>query len=81
VSEFIWFAHFEEYTAKVSYQATNNPLNKGNFGPSEVLNTFVTDGIDSPDGYWTNVNYKIYIGNYQTDTTGFGSMDLNTTTV
>ncbi len=81
VSEFIWFAHFEEYTAKVSYQATNNPLNKGNFGPNAVLNTFVTDGIDSPDGYWTNVNYKIYIGNYQTDTTGFGSMDLNTYTV
>ena len=81
VSEFIWFAHFEEYTAKVSYQATNNPLNKGNFGPSDVLNTFVTAGIDSPDGYWTNVNYKIYIGNYQTDTTGFGSMDLNTYTV
>lgn len=78
-SEFIWFAHFEEYNTKQSYYVTD--LNKGDFGPTGLFQTFVTGTIDSPDSYWSGVTYKIYIGNYQTDTTGFGSMQLRTSTV
>lgn len=78
-SEFLWFAHFEEYNTKQSYYVTD--LNKGNFGSSGLFETEVIGAIDSPDGYWSGVNYKIYISNYQTTTTGFGSMDLNTTIV
>ena len=58
-----------------------NDLNKANFGPSGLFNTYTTGSIDSPDGYWNNVSYKIYIGNYQTDTTSFGQMQLRTSTV
>ena len=78
-SEFLWFAHFEEYNTKQSYFVSD--LNKGNFGSSGLFNTFTTGNADSPDGYWTNVGYKIYIGNYQTETTSFGSMQLRTSTV
>ena len=78
-SEFLWFAHFEEYNTKQSYYVSD--LNKGNFGSSGLFNTFSTGNADSPDGYWTNVGYKIYIGNYQTETTSFGSMQLRTSTV
>ena len=78
-SEFLWFAHFENYATKQSYFV--NDLNKGNFGASGLFQTFTTGNIDSPDGYWNGVGYKIYIGNYQTETTSFGSMQLRTSTV
>ena len=78
-SEFLWFAHFEEYNTKQSYFVSD--LNKGNFGSSGLFNTFTTGSADSPDGYWNGVGYKIYIGNYQTETQSFGSMQLRTSTV
>ena len=78
-SEFLWFAHFEEYNTKQSYFVSD--LNKGNFGSTGLFQTFDTANIDSPDGYWNGVGYKIYIGNYQTETQSFGSMQLRTSTV
>ena len=78
-SEFLWFAHFEEYNTKQSYFVSD--LNKGNFGSTGLFQTFDTGNVDSPDGYWDGVGYKIYIGNYQTETQSFGSMQLRTSTV
>jgi len=78
-SEFLWFAHFEEYNTKQSYFVSD--LNKGNFGSTGLFQTFDTGNVDSPDGHWDGVGYKIYIGNYQTETQSFGSMQLRTSTV
>ena len=77
--EYCWFAHFEEYNTKRSYYVTD--INKEDFCPSCLFNTFVTGSIDSPNGYWSGVNYKIYITNLKTTTTSFGAMQLRTTTV
>ncbi len=78
-SEFLWFAHFDEYNTKQSYFVSD--LNKGNFGGTGLFNTFTTGSVTSPDTYWSGVGYKIYIGNYQTETSSFGSMELRTSTV
>ena len=77
--EYCWFAHFEEYNTKQSYFVTD--INKEDFCASCLFNTFVTGSINSPDGYWSGVNYKIYITNLRTTTTSFGSMQLRTTQV
>jgi len=77
--EYCWFAHFEEYEQKRSFFVTD--INKEDFCSTCLFNTFVTGSIDSPDGYWSGVNYKIYITNLKTTTTSFGAMQLKTNTV
>lgn len=76
---FLWFAHYTEYDEKKSYYVSE--FNKGNFSESDLFNTFVEGNITSPDGLWSDVPYKIYIGNYQTTTTSFGSMQLQKTII
>jgi hypothetical protein len=75
--EYIWFAHFSGYTTKISYYVSD--FNKENFGPSNLINTFVTGSVTSPSGFWSDVNYKIYISTRQTTTTSFGAMQMRTT--
>ena len=70
---------FEEYEQKRSFFVTD--INKEDFCSTCLFNTFVTGSIDSPDGYWSGVNYKIYITNLKTTTTSFGAMQLKTNTV
>jgi hypothetical protein len=66
-SEYLWFAHFENYTTKTKWFVTE--LNQGVIGGgSNLFNTPQIISVDSFDGYWNTINYKIYIGNYQTST-------------
>jgi hypothetical protein len=64
--EFIWFAHIG--TTKTKWYFTE--LNSGNIGNGNFINAPVTQNVTSPQGYWANTQYKIYISSGQTSTTG-----------
>jgi len=66
--EFIWFAHLGTQTTKTKWYFT--ALNSGNIGSGNFINSPVLQNATSPQGYWTNVQYKIYISSGQTSTTG-----------
>lgn len=72
-SQYLWFAHFSNYTNKTVWYV--DALNSGSIGgASNLFNTPTTHSINSPDGYWSGINFEIYITNYQTST--FSSMQL-----
>jgi hypothetical protein len=66
--EFIWFAHLGTQTTKTKWYFTE--LNSGNIGNGNFINAPVTQNVTSPQGYWANTQYKIYISSGQTSTTG-----------
>lgn len=75
-SEFLWFAHFTNYTNKTTWYV--DALNSGSIGGgTNLFNTPITTSVSSPDIYWSGINFEIYLGNYQTSTTG--SMELRNT--
>ena len=60
-SQYPWFAIFSPYTTKVSWADSSNPLNSGTIGG--VTDLFLgptTLALNSPDGYWSSKNYKVY---------------------
>ena len=64
--KFLWFAHLSTYTTKTRWYVT--ALNQGDIGSaSDLFDAPNTTTVDSPDAYWTNKQYKIYITNYATD--------------
>lgn len=64
-SEYLWFATFSNYSAKTVWYV--DALNNGSIGGSSNLyQSPVTTSINSPDGYWSGINFGIYISNYQT---------------
>lgn len=72
-SQYLWFAHFTNYTNKTVWYV--DALNSGSIGgPTNLFGTPTTNSVNSPDGYWSGINFEIYISNYQTSTTG--SMQL-----
>lgn len=72
-SQYIWFAHFSNYTPKTIWYV--DALNTGSIGGStNLFGTRTTNSVDSPDSYWSGINFEVYISNYQTST--FGSMQL-----
>ena len=66
-SEFLWFAHLGTQTTKQKWFITT--LNSGDIGSGSLFNTPVPQNVTSPDGYWANVQYKVYVGGYATATT------------
>jgi hypothetical protein len=72
-SQYLWFAHFTNYTNKTVWYV--DALNSGSIGGgTNLFGTPTTNSVNSPDGYWSGINFEIYISNYQTSTTG--SMQL-----
>lgn len=67
-SEYIWFAHPEADPSKTKW--FNTPLNQGSIGPGNFILLPVTQAVNSPDGYWSSINYKVYISGYATNTSG-----------
>lgn len=66
-SDYLWFAHYSGYTSKTKWFVT--ALNQGDIGGgSNLFNTPSLQTLNSPDGYWTGIDFKIYISNYQTST-------------
>jgi hypothetical protein len=66
-SEFLWFAHLGTQTTKTKWFITT--LNSGDIASGSLFSIPVTQNVTSPDGYWTNVQYKVYIGGFATSTT------------
>ena len=66
-SEFLWFAHFAEYNDKTTWYVDGN--NNGTIG-SKLFDNPQVSSVDSPDTYWTNINFDIYISYYATTTVG-----------
>ena len=71
-AEYIWFAHPSSDTTKTKW--FNTPLNQGSIGVGNFILPPVSQVVDSPNGYWSGINYKIYISGYATDT--FGAIQL-----
>jgi hypothetical protein len=72
VSEYVWFAHPAVDPSKTKW--FNTPLNQGLVGPGNFILSPVTQAIDSPEGYWSSITYKIYVSGYATNT--FGTIQL-----
>lgn len=66
--EFLWFAIPNISTSKTKWFV--DALNSGNIGGgTNLFGTEIPQSCTSESGYWT-LNYKIYISNYATSTTG-----------
>jgi hypothetical protein len=62
---YLWVAIFSGYPEKTKWFV--NALNQGNIGGSlNLFGTPIIESINSPNSYWTGINFKIYITNYQT---------------
>lgn len=61
VGEWPWFAIFDQYDNKNHWY--ENALNNGNIGTSvtDLFSSGITKSINSFDGYWNGINFKIYI--------------------
>ena len=68
-TEFLWMVHYASYTTKTKWY--NTALNNGNIGgASDLFGPVNTELINSPQGYWNNINYKCYISSFATTTSG-----------
>lgn len=67
-SEYVWFAHPAADTTKTKW--FNTALNQGSIGPGNFILSPDIESVNSPEGYWSGVNYKIYISGYATNTSG-----------
>lgn len=72
-AEYIWFAVPATSTSKTSWYV--DTLNNGDIGEaSDLFGIEQVISIDSPSSLWSGQNYKIYVSNFATTTTG--SMQL-----
>jgi hypothetical protein len=67
-AEYIWFAIQGSYTTKTKW--FNTSLNQGDISPTGFILPPVTKLVNSPDGYWSGIQYKIYKSAYATTTSG-----------
>jgi hypothetical protein len=67
-SEYVWFAHPAADATKTKW--FNTPLNQGMIGPGNFILSPIAQAVNSPEGYWSAVSYKIYISDYATNTIG-----------
>lgn len=62
-NEFCWFAIPESSSAYDTWYV--NALNNGTiWQPWDWFPTATIISVDSPDGYWTGVNYRVYVASY-----------------
>ena len=66
--EYVWMAHQADFTTKTVWYFTE--LNQGSIGPGNFILSPATQNVNSPEGYWSSVSYKIYISGYATVTDG-----------
>jgi hypothetical protein len=68
-AKFLWMVHAASYTTKTKW--FNTALNNGNIGsPTDLFGPVVTQAVNSPNGFWSGVNFKMYISTFATSTTG-----------
>ena len=72
-SQYLWFATFANYTNKTKWYV--DAQNNGSIGgPTNLFQSPIIQSVSSPDGFWSGINFDIYISNYQTTNT---SMQLS----
>ena len=65
--EYIAFAYPNSSTTKTVWYV--NPLNNGSIGGvSNLFGSSQVQSINSPNGFWSNINYKIHVSNFATTT-------------
>ena len=58
--EWPWFAIFNPFTTKVTWY--ENALNNGSIGgATDLFSAPTTLSVNSPSGYWSGINFKIYV--------------------
>ncbi len=68
-TQYLWMVHYGSYTTKQVWY--NTALNNGSIGgASDLFGPVNTQSVDSPDGYWSGINYKCYISTFATTTSG-----------
>lgn len=67
-AQYVWMAHQSAFTSKTVWY--NTALNNGIIGAGQFILAPVTQNVTSPQGYWSTVQFKIYISNYATTTNG-----------
>jgi hypothetical protein len=66
-AEYVWFAHLSTQTEKTKWYITD--LNSGSIGNGNFISAPATQNVTSPQSYWSNIPYKIYISDGQTSVT------------
>jgi len=67
-SQYVWFATAASYSQKTTWY--NTALNNGSIGAGQFILAPVTQSVNSPNGYWSAVNFYVYISGYATTTSG-----------
>jgi hypothetical protein len=62
--KWLWFAHISSATEKKTWREQGSTQNKGPIGPGEFFVSPVSNTANSPQGYWSNQTYKIYISGF-----------------
>jgi hypothetical protein len=66
--EYVWMAHQADFTEKTVWFF--NVFNQGTIGPGNFILSPTTQNVNSPQGFWSNIPYKIYISDGATITDG-----------
>ena len=63
VGEWPWFVTFGSYSNRTTWSEVGNPLNTGFIGTNvtDLFSSPTILPINSPSGYWSGVNFKIYV--------------------
>jgi hypothetical protein len=64
--EYIWLAVHDDYPVKTQWYHT--AFNNGNIGSGNFILSPITYPINSPNGLWTGITYKIYISAWASTT-------------
>lgn len=68
-AKFLWMVHAASYTTKTKW--FNTALNNGNIGANtDLFGLVLTQAVNSPNGFWSDVNFKMYISTFATSTSG-----------
>lgn len=67
-SEYVWVAHPAASATKTVWY--NTALNNGSIGAGQFILAPATQNVNSPNGYWSALSFKIYISSGATDTSG-----------
>lgn len=63
-TKFLWFAHLASYGQKTQWYVSAD--NKGLMSSTSLFDPGLVGSVSSELGYWSNVNFYIYLGNYAT---------------
>lgn len=63
-TKFLWFAHLASYGQKTQWYVSAD--NKGLMSSTSLFDPGLVGSVNSELGYWSNVNFYVYLGNYAT---------------